>query len=277
MNITADIWLDLATSDLQSSRLLHHNEHFRTSYFQFQQATEKANKAFGLLADIIKEDELKKFSHDTIKIYKRTSDKQAKEIKTLVKVLEPYPNISQHKIFTKSNFTKYHETLSDGVRFMDSLRNYDLVNISATDLNFVVRELKKVKATKIKIPGDYEKKFEKIMLDIADWIGQFGTEEAISAKKDFLNFIANKDYAKQLYDLMLNQILPMMIDITFVNLTLYFCAIITVQHSSLSRYPEDGKNPELIYTKRLPLIQKQNQFMDLLEDSLERLKNLNKA
>ncbi|MEO8151330.1 MAG: HEPN domain-containing protein [Bacteroidia bacterium] len=276
MNLTAQIWIDLATSDLQSSRLLHDSGHFRTSYFLFQQATEKANKAFALLADIIKEDELKKFSHNTINIYKETSKKQAKEINALVKILEQHPNNSEHKIFAKTNFIKYHETLSQGVSFMNNLWNYDLVKISLSDLNFFLRELKKVRTTKIKIPNTYEKKFDKIMLGIADWAGQFGTEDAINTKKEYLSLIANRDQAKEYCDLIVNQLFPMVIDIAFVNLTLYFCAVITVQHSSLTRYPEKGKNPELIYTKRLPLIQKQKQFMDLLEDSLVRFKNLNK-
>lgn len=276
MNLTAEIWIDLATSDLESSRLLHDSRHFRTSYFLFQQVTEKANKAYALLTGILKENELQKINHDTLKIYRRTSVKQEQEIKTLVKVLEPYPKISQHKIFSKIHFTKYHETLSDGVRFMDGLRNEDLVNIAAADLNNLLRELKKIKTAKITLPSNYEKKMEKIMRDVADWIGQFGTDEALKAKKEFSDFISDKQKAKEFYDIMCNKMVPMMIDLSFVHMTLFFCAIITVQHSSLSRYPESGKNPDLIYTKRLPLVQKQKQFMDMLADSLERLRHLNK-
>jgi len=276
MNLKAEIWIDLATSDLKSSRLLHDSGHFRTSYFLFQQATEKANKAYALLTDILKEEELQKISHDTLKIYRRTTVKQEHEIKTLVKVLEPYPKVSQHKVLSKINFTKYHETLSDGVRFMDGLRKEDLVNIAATDLNDFLRELKKIKATKITLPVNYEKKMEKIMLDVADWIGQFGTDEALKAKMEFSDFISDKQNAKDFYDIMCNKMLPMMIDLSFVHMTLFYCAIITVQHSSLSRYPESRKNPDFIYTKRLPLIQKQKQFMDMLADSLERLKHFNK-
>ena len=276
MNLTAEIWIDLATSDLKSSRLLHDSGHFRTSYFLFQQATEKANKAYALLTDIYKENELQKISHNTLKIYRRTSVKQKQEIKTLVKVLKPYPKVSQHKVLSKINFTKYYETLADGICFIDGLRKEDLVNIAATDLNDLLRELKKIKTTKITLPFKYEKKMEKIMLDIADWIGQFGTDEVLKSKKEFSDFISDKKNAKEFYDIICNKMLPMMIDFSFVHMTLFYCAIITVQHSSLSRYPESGKNPDFTYTKRLPLVQKQKQFMDMLADSLERLKHINK-
>jgi len=63
----------------------------------------------------------------------------------------------------------------------------------------------------------------------------------------------------------------MVIDLAFINLTLYFCAIITVQHSSLTRYPDDNVNPDMVYTKRLPLVKKQNEFMDLLDKALIKL------
>ena len=43
MKDKAKTWIDLALSDLKSSRILHENKQFRTSYFHLQQASEKAN------------------------------------------------------------------------------------------------------------------------------------------------------------------------------------------------------------------------------------------
>ena len=57
----------------------------------------------------------------------------------------------------------------------------------------------------------------------------------------------------------------------FILFALFACGILTTQHSSLARYPENGKNPLNIYTAKLPLIKKQILFMDLLEDAIKRL------
>jgi HEPN domain-containing protein len=275
MNETVKIWTDLSMSDLNSSRLLHNSGHYRTSYFFFQQATEKANKAFALFAGLLSDKEFKDIQHDQLKIYRRTIVKWESEIKTLIQVLKPYPKVANHKILSKTNFTEYQKTLSEGVSFIDSLRNYDLVNIPTRDLNYLIRQLKKIREVKFRIPRDFETIFKTQMLGVADWIEQFETQEAIEAKAKFQKFINNKEQAKQLYDLITNQILPFVIDIVFVNFTLYLCAIITIQHSSLTRYPNNNINPETIYTKRLPLVKKQTEFMDLLEEAISKLNRIN--
>ena len=69
MNKNVSIWIDLSLSDLKSSKLLYDNSQFRTSYFFFQQATEKANKALALLGGLLSETELKNNSAVALIIY----------------------------------------------------------------------------------------------------------------------------------------------------------------------------------------------------------------
>ena len=275
MNETVKIWTELALSDLNSSQLLHDNKHYRTSYFFFQQATEKANKAFALFAGQLTQKDFKDIQHDQLKIFRKTIVKQESELKTLIQVLEPLKNISDHKLISTTNLKEYGKSLLDSVQHIDTLRNHDLINISLIDLSYLLRQLKKAKETKIKIPVNYEKKFKNVLLSVADWVGQFETQEAIESKKEILNFINDKDQSKQLWEAMVNQIFPSMIDIAFINLTLYFCAIITIQHSSLSRYPENGRNPQNIYVLKLPLVKKQKEFMNYLQDAINRLEVIN--
>ena len=275
MNETANLWIDLARSDLKSSRLLYNNGHFRTSYFFFQQSAEKANKAFAHFAGLLSDKEFKDIQHDQLKIYRKTIAKQEGEIKTLVQVLEPYPKVANHQILQQANFRDYHKTLSEGLSFIDSLRNYDLVNISTQDLNLILGQLNTLKNTKLKIPRNFEDVLKNQMVGIADWIGQFETQEATNAKTELLEFIDDPDNSKKFYDIVVKQMLPMLIDLAFVNMTLYFCAILTVQHSSLTRYPDNNVNPEKVYTKKLPLVRKQKEFMDLLDEALIKLIKIN--
>lgn len=57
-----------------------------------------------------------------------------------------------------------------------------------------------------------------------------------------------------------------------MNISFSICALLTIQHSTLTRYPENGKNPFEVYTSKLPLIKKQPLFMNLLEDAIKLLK-----
>jgi len=277
MNETVKIWTDLSESDLNSARLLYDNGHFRTSYFFFQQATEKANKAFALLSGLLSDKELKDIQHDQLKIYRKTIVKQESEIKSLIEVLKPYPKITNHELIQKTNFVKYHSSLSEGLSFIDSLRNIDLVNVSTNDLNTIIRELRKLKQTKLKFPKDIKQVFKKQFLEVADWIGHFETQESLKEKNDLINLLDNEEQSKQFYDLMIYQILPMIIEIAFANMTLFFCALITVQHSSMTRYPENNINPETVYNLQLPIVKKQPLFMDLLKNSIIVIKKLNEA
>ncbi len=275
MNSTVKIWLEIALSDLKSASLLYDNEHYRTSYFFFQQASEKANKALALLNGKLSKKEFDDIKHDQLKIYKKTIVKQENEIKKFIEIINPLPKVLNHEILSKSNITEYSQSLKDSTSFIDSLKNYDLVNIAISDLVYLLAQLKEIKETKINVPNDYEKIFETKMLGITDWIGNLKTHEAINVKEDLLNFIVNKEQTKQFYDIIKKQIFPMMIDLVFINLTFYVCAIITIQHSSLTRYAENDINPDNIYIKQLPIIVKQDAFMDMLYEAICKLDRIN--
>jgi len=275
MNETVKIWTDISLSDLNSSRLLYENGHYRTSYFLFQQATEKANKAFAHLAGLFSETEFKDIQHDQMKIYRKSIIKQERIIDTLIQLFEPYPKIANHKIFEKTNFTEYQKSLLNGVSFIDSLRNNDLVRISAYDLNSIIKQLIKLRDTQIKIPRNFDFLFKTKILEVTDWIGQLGTEKAIEEKEKLEKLINDQEQSSQLYDLMVTQVFPLLIDLVFVNVTLYVCALITIQHSSLTRYPEYNINPDSIYIKRLPVVKKQNEFMDLLNEATLKINRIN--
>lgn len=275
MNETVKIWTELALSDLKSSIILYDNKQFRTSYFLFQQASEKANKAFAILGGQFNEKDIKKIGHNQFKIFTRTIRIQGEGVKNLITFLKPFPKVENHKVLARTNLNEYGKSLNESIKFIDNLSQHDLITISLTDLNTLLRQLKKINESKIKIPLNFEKNFKKGMLNIADWVGQFETKEAIEAKQEFHKLINDKEEAEKIYTLLTDEILPLMLEISIINLTLYFCAIITIQHSSLTRYPEQGKSPIALYTSKLPLIKKQKYFMNHLMYSLKKISKLN--
>ncbi len=126
MNENVSIWIDLSLSDLKSSKLLYENGHFRTSYFFFQQATEKANKALALLGGLLSENELKEnIKHDQLKIYRKTLVKQENQIKSFLKL---YPDHENNEIIPESKIQNFQQSLLHSVSLIDSFRNYDLTS-----------------------------------------------------------------------------------------------------------------------------------------------------
>ncbi len=264
------LWIDLSFDDLKSSRLLYDNSHYRTSYFFFQQAVEKANKVFGLVTDQITEKDFLEIGHDQIKIYRRGIVKKENEIKVLIKALDNYKKIKDDDLLGRNTFEIYQNSLNTSLRYIDGLKDKDLVKIPISDLEGALRELHAIERTKLWIPDKVDNKFKKIITKLANWMGNFETPEALLAQKQFLELLNNKKELKHYYKAT-KRMLHVTVDLSFICATLASCAVITIQHSSRTRYPTKGDNPFDIYTINLPLIQKQEKFMNLLEKALSKL------
>jgi HEPN domain-containing protein len=91
-------WIEEANEDLEVSKLLFSNNHFKKSYFHFQQATEKAVKGLCLFGSLIDENDLRNFSHDTLKIFLHIMKSNDKEYDKLIRV----DDVIFDKIYTES-------------------------------------------------------------------------------------------------------------------------------------------------------------------------------
>lgn len=275
MKASVKLWNEIALSDLKTARLLHENGHYRTSYFFFQQASEKANKAFALFQGDLSLDKLKKFQHDQFKIFKHQIEKQKVEIEKLNKILEIFPLFQESQHFQKSNLQTTEKQLDVGLEFIKESKESDLINISSIKLNFLLRELKKLKNIKLKYPKNRNQVFKKQMLDMSDWIGNFTTQDSQTLKTDLINLLESKEQSENFYDEIFNKYFPLIFELFFAYMTLYFSAMITIQHSSKTRYPDEDLNPDRIYTKCLPIIIKQPKFMDFLENAIQIVNKIN--
>jgi hypothetical protein len=274
--VITDTWVKLSFSDLAASRILYEQGHYRTSYFLFQQASEKANKAFALYAGLVNENDLKDIGHNQFKIYRRTIVKHEAELKNLIKATENLPSKAKdHEILGLNTILSVHKGQSEVIKTIDRLKNEDLINISTVELNQVYKQLLALQNPEIKLPKDFDKKLKQAMLKIADLAGTFETTEAMAERKELENMVHDKEKLKELSDV-LDKMLRRTTDVIFIFYSLWICALLTIQHSSLARYPLEDKNPLQIYTSKLPIIKKQSLFMELLADVLKRLKKLNK-
>jgi HEPN domain-containing protein len=227
----AGIWIKLALSDLKASRLLYEQKQFRTSYFLFQQSTEKANKAFALKFGLAEEEDLKGMGHNQFKLERRFAARKIEELnRVFIEPQEITPELE-----------KKHKDLKEGLSALDSLRNQNLVNLSSTEINSLYEGI-----TRLKIP--FKKRVppvKKILQDSGD------------LKPGYLLALG---------------LIQWRLDVSFIRLSISACSILTEQHSTLTRYPEQGKDPTKIYTLRLPIVKKQPLFMNLLEEVIDKMK-----
>ena len=264
--------LRLSLGDLESAMVLYEQQQFRNSYFCFQQSAEKANKAFGLFTGVITEDELLKIGHKPSKIYKKGLAGQQNKLDEFESALDRLPHLKNHQFVRNMDLDKFKKYLKSGLVQIDSLQGLDLVNIPTPDLNSYLRDLRQLETVKITIPKKDSLNFKSEMLVLADWIGTMGTTEALAGKGEFETMLNDESKFSEFTSILENHILPAYFDILFIQITFGTCAIITLQHSTLTRYPDEKGDPDDIYVKTLPLVKKQPQFMTFLEKALVKFK-----
>ncbi len=269
------IWIDISKDDLVSSRILYENKKYRNSYFLFQQASEKANKAFALLNKTLSETEAKEINHNQTKIYRNSFIKQQKNISETIDLFKNIEIPESLEVFSQKQLKTYEVSLKNSISFIDSLRNCDLINITENTLNEFIIHIKEIQNFQLELPKNFNTIFKNSILEISKWTQQFETEETKISQKEIHDFLNNKKDSKLIFDSFKTVIYPLMIDIVFISQTLYYCAILTIQHSSLSRYPSDGVNPENIYIKSLPIVNKQIEVIEFLEEAILRMEKIN--
>ena len=255
--ITA-IWIKLALSDLKASNILHEQKQYRTSYFLFQQAAEKANKAYALTFGIVEEEGLKSIGHNQFKIFRKVILDQINKLKDQTKGFNEDPLISgtvnditklalpksrkNSKISPLSAEAKV-QSLNEALSNIDKIRNHDFVNMTLSDVN----GLYKIYSNSQLLNNDL---FLHLKIELKKRLKQ----------RDYYLGISLFSYMRDFY---------------FILIAFVVCSMVTIQHSTLTRYPEKGRNPLQIYTLKLPLIKKQLLFMNLLEEALNKLNEFN--
>jgi HEPN domain-containing protein len=229
----AKVWIEIAQSDLKSAQLLYALGQYRTSFFFFQQASEKATKALGIQLGILTtEKEIKELEHNPPKFFRRLAVDQQTDL------LNKINNSDDLAPKLRKEYEEYEEGLAE----VDKLYSKNLVDISFDDLADAKEQL-----SKLQEPVEDQELFKKMLLGMKN----HDIEVQMIAKKLYQIFFA---------------------DIPFYGLTIATCSSLTFNgHAKTTRYPTKGINPDNLYTIEIPLIKTQSMFMDTLQDALARM------
>jgi hypothetical protein len=265
------LWLEVALDDIEIARILYDKGKHRSSYFHFQQASEKANKAFAIMAGLLTPEELADIKHDQLKIYRKSLRKQEVKIQEIKTVMGKLPNGSEHPFLSKNILTTQSDSMIQAISCIDGLNNQNLKDLSLIELSGIIREIRKIDKIKIKLPKNIYPQIDKKFLVLASWIGQFPTMEAHQSQLEYLDFVRNKEQSEEFY-VYIGEVIKTSIKIGFIETVFFYCALLTIKHSSATRYPELDTNPMKEYLPKMAIIKKQPEFMDLLETAINRLK-----
>ena len=192
MQTIINTWLNIALNDLESAILLHRNGKYRNSYFLFQQASEKANKAAALFSGDFTEKEIEETFHDQFKIPRKIMVQKEEKMKAVIELLESYPMPKDLEPLSNKSFAKHHKSISAAICSIDRLKNCDLVNFTLEDLDGFLEILTGLETIEYAFPENSNSILRSQMQAMARYFGELGTKEALETKREILNILADK-------------------------------------------------------------------------------------
>ncbi len=267
MNKFAENLLRIAKSDIKASNYLYNKRFYSQSFFSFQQAAEKANKAFGLLDQLIGEDGLKKVSHQSAKVQRNAVRQKKLEVEELIYAYTKNPMLNTITPFKDLDINGYYQKLNDIQTLFDKRYNEEIINIPLITLNDILYTLYEINDSKFKMPQEFKDSFKSKMLEYADGFGKLGK---IKGKDEIYEVMKDDDQVKLLCEYLIKYF-EELFQIQKIHTVIFVCAFITSHHCEAARYPNKGKDPLKTYTKKLPVVKLQPEFMDLLENAIKKI------
>ncbi len=271
-DLLAQKLLKVAKADVKASRLLYDNGLHPQSYFYFQQATEKATKAFFLLCNLSNPKKTFNTRHNLFKLHSITLAEAGKDNKLALDVLKVFPFLKATTVMKDVDIKKNINDINMGLRFFGSLDQYDLINISVKDIKKFLQKIDsvKIKYHGIQAPQDLTQRIDRFFSEFITEIEKDDSAKAKYLADSVRQTLANADVGNIIRE-HFSDIIESIFETSYAYVVLYFSSYLTIQHSVLSRYPDSLKNPKTpfqIYNKKLPLVKYQPLFLDHLRSAI---------
>ena len=269
--------LEIAKQDLEASILLHKSKLYPQAIFTLQQSVEKIAKAFALYFRIISENELKKISHNTLKIYKKTTDNLVQKIKRIESVSQAYPELKNTNFFRIIDKSNIGETGHKFEKLYHKLSSQKPLVLSEEEIDEILNKIEnfqnETRASKVLISQfqiselDFQEIVEEVVSAIYELLPILNTpENVIREVRGLISRILNKDFITKL----IKEVFPLMIDMFDIWYKLLYLSVITHSHAEFSRYPEQGINPLEFYSDSNSLIQNFERISEVVDEALKK-------
>jgi hypothetical protein len=276
--------VQIAKSDLASSKLLFDNGLYLQSTFYLQQGVEKGNKAFAIFNEFIKADEIKHLGHDHIELHKKGINLQLDKVKILnddrTEVREFIDIIASH---TNVDYKGYIKSLEDSRNIKNDWQKFNIVEITAEELTELIDEIDfeidepmdLSEGTSDDFVKQLKEKFQKFVLPLFRKLKEKYPQIEIDEVETFFNNSKNmEELANVMIDFgeYLREFIPAFYKIYILGFILYPLI-------SKVRYPdfEGDFNPIGIFTAAHPIINQQPRLHKLALNAVEVLEAIIKT
>ncbi len=272
MNKDNLILFRLSLGDLAAARCLYREGLYRQSLFMFQQASEKANKGFAVLAGEVHETKVRKYSHRQLSIYNDITRKKKEEIAKIRQAIEAFPH-TQSFVLPMLDFEAHQNLMEIASQELSQWEQNKKHGFSVRELNVLISEIKESEAFEFIKSRNIKAQLKKHCSVLANWVGKFATPQGFAYQNELQETVNNKKKLQELTDSVF-KLSVLQIQLVFSQFTLIACALITNNHSTSTRYSDDNIDPDEVYTLKLPIIRKQEIFMNMLEQAINRITNI---
>jgi hypothetical protein len=258
-------WLAIAKNDIKSANILYKEGQYRTSYFLFQQASEKVAKGYAIFIGF-PEDKIMSMNHDQFKAVRKKLAQQHQSLVELMPIIEKEPSLD----FMREEglgLEKAETNAKQGLSFLDSLKGEDLSLLDEDDLKLLLSELEELKnfeyVTRDNMPEIIYKSMD-VLFEKFTTIPNVDIEQLKKMRSDF----KSEEYIKLMEALFL-----FIIHLSYVGIASFYCSFVTIQHSSKTRYNMNDHRCLELYTIDLPIVKYQQNLIDHLQEAIERFEN----
>lgn len=260
-----NVWIDIAKSDLKSSILLYNLKQYRTSYYFFQQASEKTFKAMLMVYGITDKSKIRSANHDIFKLYKLLINLPERKNKKPGKTLEPSIDLNN----LVSGDADKKQTLEEVEIMFKKLSNKDIFKVTHKDLEQSMNEIKRSMFYKITLPKIYGALAKRKLNKFLKWLEDKNSKKTVYAKSK-LESAFNQENFVESYPF-IEKMVNMWSGMSSLVYGVMICTLVTARHNNLTRYPIEEFNPLKVYRKRLPVITKQKELSSFLKKALNTL------
>lgn len=269
--------LKVAKTDIKASRVLYEHRLYAQSYFYFQQATEKATKAVALSLDMSTAKGVFKMGHDIFKLHRKNIRDAKRDKQLAVDLAKALPFMETSGLIEPEKLQGQIKSTEQSMVFFDNMKEYDLVNIPASHINHFLKSIETLELRRTKIPADLESKIDEVLMPFIEKLEQHESKAAQYMATQMKAELQGEEFGQFIREHFADAI-KSFIHILYAHTVLYFSGFLTIQHSSKSRYPDTENpsiNPLAIYSKKLPVVKYQLQFLEHLEKAVKAIeKNL---
>jgi HEPN domain-containing protein len=260
-------WLDIAKSDLESVKLLYDNEHYRTSYFWFQQASEKVAKAIATFNGFSPE-KVRQISHRQFKPLSSNLTKRLIEIEESRQIVEIYPKVDPKNINEEYSLENAKKRVKEGLSFIDSLNHIDLVLLDESNLKELIDLLEEHQSYRLEPDGSYNEAMEKSKKITLNYLSNFPNFQ----KEDLERL--NAYFSSEEFHKFILRYITWIVELCYIYEVSFNCSLVTQQHSTKTRYNEENHKCLEVYVESLPIVKFQPQFVSQLKSAILRFEDM---